>query len=176
MEPSVAWSGRVMVLLRGLPGSVKSKFASELVYHAMEYRYTYDVVSADHYFQCLHGYEFDRAKLSRAHADCQSRALTALRRSTDIVVVDNTNITRREYEPYVAMAFEFGYRLHVIEFECIDVPDAMQLRMRSRSRPPEETVRGRFLSYNQRELDYLNTEHLQVRAEIVKVDPWSFAL
>lgn len=81
----------IMYILRGLPGSGKSTKARQI---ADSYRPgSCVIVSADHFFERLGRY--DPRRLTRAHAECQLRALEGVMRG-QIVIVDNTNVTRDE--------------------------------------------------------------------------------
>jgi predicted kinase len=91
-----------VVIMRGLPGSGKTTRAREL---APEYDAV--IVSADDFFVTDGVYNFDPSELPEAHAQCQARALKALRAGRS-VVVDNTNTQRWEMEPYLTLAALFG--------------------------------------------------------------------
>ena len=130
------WFGPVMVLLRGMPGSGKSTFAAELTYHAMLHKYSCKVASADHWFERLDGYVFEREELANAHANCEAVAEHAMRHQTHIVIIDNTNIPLKDFRCYLQLAERFGYRTQVIQFLCRDQQEALRLRDRSTSQPP----------------------------------------
>jgi len=91
-----------LVLIRGLPGSGKSKLATSYA----GYRH----FEADQFF-CRDGiYEFDAALLDDAHRVCLENTRAALARG-DNVVVSNTFTLRKEIEPYVTL----GYPTRVVE-------------------------------------------------------------
>lgn len=106
---------KVMYIMRGLPGAGKSTLAQRLVAHESKSHKV--VVSADDYFTMPDGaYHFDPARLGAAHGQCQQRAEGACKDGV-VVVVDNTNTTRWEMEPYLALARKYEYEVQVVTVE-----------------------------------------------------------
>ena len=94
-----------LIILRGLPGSGKSKIAAD---------YSNAVVcSADHHFERTGEYKFDPSELGMAHMLCQFKALDAMASGKELVVIDNTNVRNWEYVLYLRMADHFGYENEV---------------------------------------------------------------
>jgi predicted kinase len=96
-----------LVIVRGLPGSGKSTFASTLKNH-----WHYE---SDMYFTNEGKYNFEPQKIGEAHQWCQNLTLCALQSEHDVVVA-NTFTTYREVEPYILMARKYGAR--VLIFKC----------------------------------------------------------
>ena len=78
------------------------------------------IVSADDYFMkpdpanlSRKIYTFDPSLLSMAHAKCMENFLIALT-ITDIVIVDNTNVQRWEFENYRLAGILAGYSVSVL--------------------------------------------------------------
>jgi predicted kinase len=95
-----------MIILRGLPGSGKSRFASPLESEG------WNVASADRY-EGLYTYHpdgsvtvDDPSKFDPAHGASYLAAIEALRGGQN-VIVDNTNLSTEEVVPYVAIAQAF---------------------------------------------------------------------
>ena len=86
--------------MRGLPGSGKSTKAAS---------YGGTIVSADDFFTHDGEYHYNQFRTGEAHERCRMDFLIALSRGDSPVVVDNTNIIKKEYEPYVQMAEDAGY-------------------------------------------------------------------
>lgn len=105
-----------VIILSGLPGSGKSTYAKELAKSGAL------VYSADSYFINGEGqYKFDVTKLSEAHNDCMrkfTRAVTNPGVAGNDVVVDNTNVSWNEINPYYRVAAAFGYKVSLITFLC----------------------------------------------------------
>ena len=94
----------VMVIMRGLPGSGKSTVTETFRCQG------FAVCSADDFFMVGGEYRFDRARLKDAHDACFEKARRAVATGRP-VVIDNTNIRRRDFARYIALAEEYGYRV-----------------------------------------------------------------
>ena len=99
---------KTLVLVRGLPGSGKSLFATSTAQ---------TVVSADDFFVWDGKYTFEPAKLPEAHAWCQRTVRESLitQPHRKVVAVANTFSQRWELEPYLKMAEEIGCTVHVVD-------------------------------------------------------------
>lgn len=95
-----------LFLIRGLPGSGKSKFANMLVEYCSEEEAV--VLEADQFFLDGHSnYNFDPTKLSAAHEWCLERAIEAMKRGQRVVVA-NTFTQLWMMRPYIDWAKELG--------------------------------------------------------------------
>jgi len=94
-----------LVLVRGIPGSGKTTFASLI---------DPDVrISADDFFVNENGeYEFDSNKLPDAHAWCQTQVWNAMTNRQPVICVDNTFTQVWEIIYYYQAAATHGYRVH----------------------------------------------------------------
>lgn len=101
---------KIMILLRGLPGSGKSYLAKRINSHFGGY-----IASADNYFMRSGEYRFDPDLLEYAHCDCQNKVKDKAREQISPIIVDNTNLESWEMKPYVVTALEFGYVVHLLE-------------------------------------------------------------
>jgi predicted kinase len=117
-----------LIIVRGIPGSGKSTFASSLGIPHYE---------ADQYFVGADGvYRFDFSKLGEAHRQCRVSVGKALL-SGKSVVVSNTFTTLNELRPYFEGAKEYGIIPTVItmngDFGSIHgVPEDKMQAMRDR--------------------------------------------
>ena len=97
--------------MRGISGSGKSTVAKVLassVAHGM-------VVSTDSFFVNSQGeYKFDRAKLGQYHQQNYEYFNSLVSLAIPIVVVDNTNVQRKEFQKYVDAAKRYGYEVFEI--------------------------------------------------------------
>lgn len=102
---------KILVLLRGVPGSGKSTEARRLMSGCEGKSAHYE---ADQYFMADGSYHFDPAKLPEAHGQCQAKTRAALEDpSVEMVVVSNTFIRAWELKPYFDMAAELNVRVVV---------------------------------------------------------------
>ncbi|XP_034146999.1 NEDD4-binding protein 2 [Esox lucius] len=99
--------GRVLVILRGAPGSGKTTLARAM----LEQNPHGVVLSTDDYF-CRRGeYCYDPSVLGEAHEWNHSRAKEAMEASSSPVIIDNTNMQGWEMRPYIATALRLNYKV-----------------------------------------------------------------
>lgn len=121
---------KVLIILRGLPGSGKTTLAHQIA----------DVVCcADDFFYKGGEYQFDPKKLAQAHQQCRDNVKVAMEKGVTKIAVANTATQVWEFEPYLKMAQDFGYQCHSLIVEnrhgslnCHDVPDTIVESMRQR--------------------------------------------
>ena len=120
-----------LTLVRGLPGSGKSTYASRLVNSHTQH------VEADMYFIDRDGnYAFNPSLLHAAHVWCLDRTTAFLIGGTSVIVT-NTFTTMKEMQAYLDVARRFGLKLDVIEMRSQygsihGVPEATMEKMRKR--------------------------------------------
>jgi predicted kinase len=101
-----------LVLLRGLPGAGKSTLARMLAGEA------YPALSVDDYFTDPDGnYHFESDKNHLAYKQCEQMCEAEVKKGTAKIFVHNTFTMDWEMEPYLKMAKQYNYRLHVITVE-----------------------------------------------------------
>ena len=100
----------VAIILRGLPGSGKSRLARQLwQQHAPQCRAEEIICSTDDYFQRGVSYQFDASKLPMYHALNLVRFVEGLKAGRPLMICDNTNMACWEYLPYQTIASAMGY-------------------------------------------------------------------
>lgn len=111
----------MLYLIRGLPNSGKTSFASDL----QNCMIVADVFAADDFFyekadkegltysQAFQKYRFD---IAMAHAQCLSNTRKALTNGCSVAVT-NTFSTRWEIQPYIDMAKELGVQVTILTTE-----------------------------------------------------------
>ena len=121
---------KILIILRGLPGSGKSTFAKSIGGRYAE---------ADQYFMEDGEYKFDASKLKDAHLWCQSIVDSYMRNDFEKVVVSNTFTTEKELEPYLELARKYDYQVVSLIVEnrhgnksVHNVPDTTIERMKQR--------------------------------------------
>ena len=89
---------RVNVIMSGIPGTGKSTVVKLLEQRLNEEKIEYNVFSTDTYFTVDGVYKFDGKKLGQNHKKNQEAFKQSL---AQVRIVDNTNLTRAEYQKYL---------------------------------------------------------------------------
>ncbi|KAM6342404.1 NEDD4-binding protein 2-like 2 isoform 3-T3 [Podargus strigoides] len=110
-EERFGCSQKLLLILRGLPGSGKSTLSRILLGESRDGI----VFSTDDYFRQQDGYTYNAAQLGDAHDWNQKRAKKAMEQGKSPVIIDNTNTQAWEMKPYVEAALEKGYRVEFHE-------------------------------------------------------------
>jgi predicted kinase len=98
--------------MRGIPGSGKSSLAELLAGQRKA------IASADHYFD-MKG-KFAPEELGIAHKFCQDQFMKFIATGEPLIVVDNTNIKRKDFEFYTTTAKDNGYAVVTVIAEEMD--------------------------------------------------------
>src|SRR5581483_4813158 len=101
-------------IMRGVPGSGKSAVAEHIAGERKA------IASADHYFEKKGGYRFAKEQLGKAHDFCRERFLELIKNKERCIVVDNTNVQRRDYLYYERTARQHGYAVVTVVVEELD--------------------------------------------------------
>jgi predicted kinase len=125
-----------LLILRGLPGSGKSRFIDMLVGDLK----TKVVCSADDYFMKDGKYCFDAAGLGEAHKQCREKAERAMDNYADLVVIDNTCTRRWEMEPYFGLAERYGYEVTEVTVGRVCPGVINKYHLRNNHGVPETTI------------------------------------
>lgn len=103
---------RVMVIMRGLPGSGKTTKAHQIAGDRGV------VFSTDDFFMEGGEYRFDPKQIGANHAKNQERARQACEDGISPIVIDNTNTQKWEARPYVEMARKYSYHVRFVEADA----------------------------------------------------------
>ncbi|CAH2982490.1 unnamed protein product [Chilo suppressalis] len=109
---------RVLILMRGLPGSGKSFIANRIIEATIGGSFAdlkTHICSTDDYFMVGRRYNFNKQDLPYAHSLNHKRSIAAMEQGLSPVIIDNTNIEIWETEPYVKAAVANGYIIEVVE-------------------------------------------------------------
>lgn len=99
---------KILFIVRGLPGSGKSTFASAISDAYFE---------ADQFFMQNGDYKFDPLKLKDAHAWCLSQTESMMERSEPRIAVSNTFTQEWEMTSYYDIAKKHGYQVFSVIVE-----------------------------------------------------------
>lgn len=119
---------KLLILLRGLPGSGKTTLSRILLGRSRDGI----VFSTDDYFHHQDGYRYNVNQLGDAHDWNQNRAKQAINQGRSPVIIDNTNTQAWEMKPYVEMAIGKGYRVEFHEPETWWKFDPEELEKRNK--------------------------------------------
>jgi 2',3'-cyclic-nucleotide 3'-phosphodiesterase len=115
-------NSKVVIIMRGCPGSGKSTSSQALIDYLSETgvmpALSMSKCSADDYMKNEDGdYEYNHAKISMVHGRCKEQFMASLAKKNNLIIVDNTNIKLFEFKVYVNAARNQGYEVYQWELE-----------------------------------------------------------
>ena len=134
----IAGTDKILVLLRGLPGSGKSMLAENLLNGSRNGV----ILSADQYFIDKRDriYKFDPFLLPLAHEATQKNAQSCISKGVSPIIIDNTNLESWEMKPYVIMAHKAGYKIFLLEPETPWKMNIKELSKKNKHGVPREKI------------------------------------
>jgi len=103
---------KVMVIVRGVPGSGKSTFAKEICGNAYEvndgYWFPYHYEADMYYYDKYGKYKWSAEESKNAHKYCQLKTEAAMLLDRP-VVVSNTFIKEWEFNEYIKLCVKYNY-------------------------------------------------------------------
>jgi len=102
-----------LIVMRGLPGSGKSTTVTEILDRNVGV--TVAICSDDDFFMVDGEYKFNPQGIGQAHATCRLKAVDAMHKGTELVIIDNTATQKWEYFFYEETAKLFGYRFVILD-------------------------------------------------------------
>lgn len=108
---------RVLICMRGAPGSGKSYLAHAIVDRTMNGNYADHIFTTDDFFvnARTNQYRFDRSRLSEAHEWNQANVAKRAANGWSPIIVDNTSMKLWEMVPYFREAVKHGYLIRILE-------------------------------------------------------------
>jgi predicted kinase len=98
------------IIIRGPSGSGKTTISKEFSHsYPMALRY-----EADMFFTYNHVYSFDTRQLHKAHNWCRLSIERGMFNKAEVVILSNTSTRKKEVEPYLELAKEYGYEVEII--------------------------------------------------------------
>jgi len=153
-NPVKSTRSHMVFIMRGLQGSGKSFVAKHYVENTQKIGdATFCVVcSADEYFERNgNKYGFNPSELADAHKHCRMKFINAVNEGAEIIVLDNTNSRKWEYQIFERIAKVCGYSTHIIEIACKDEGTVKKFIDRCQHKVDKEAV---YRLWNQWEADY----------------------
>ncbi|XP_004526094.1 NEDD4-binding protein 2 [Ceratitis capitata] len=137
---------KVMVLLRGAPGSGKSFLAKSMIERLVplndQYTLNDFIFSSDDYFyNCSGVYKWQKTLLDQAHEFNQRQVLERTRAGWSPIFIDNTNIKLWEMMPYVQMAVQNGYVIEILEPKTSWRYSPGKLALKNKHKVPAEKIK-----------------------------------
>ncbi|CAI6366033.1 unnamed protein product [Macrosiphum euphorbiae] len=134
---------KVLVLMRGCPGSGKSYQATNILNSCYKNANIDDFIfSADKFFIKKNNgqYRFDRTKLFEAHEWAFQKFQTAIRLEVTPVIIDNTNCEVWEMEKYTKVAVNNGYWIEIVEPNTEWAWDGIELFKKNEHSVPYDSI------------------------------------
>ncbi len=104
-----------LIILRGLPGSGKSTYASDLVAKHKDFQKEAPLIINADSFLMADGEYFHTVERSRdAHLRCMREFVSGVVARHELIVIDNTNTSALEMVPYVKVAEAHRYEVSII--------------------------------------------------------------
>ncbi len=100
-------SEKKLILMRGLPGSGKSTLAKKLAGNDGV------VYSTDDFFMVNGKYVFNPRMIPDYHKQNLERAILAMQKGIETIVIDNTNIKLCEMRRYVEQGEKYQYKIEI---------------------------------------------------------------
>lgn len=140
---------RVMVCMRGAPGSGKSYLAQTVVDRTMDGDYDNHIFSTDDFFydKRTKQYNYNRQLLSRAHDSNQFRVAQRALNGWSPIIVDNTNMKLWEMMAYVKEGIKNGYVIHILEPNTPWCKSVSKMAMKNKHGVEKETIARMLDSY-----------------------------
>lgn len=146
---SILTGHKILVIVRGLPGSGKSYLARSLVNSTVGGDPNQFIFSTDDYFVMIGfgEYRFNVSRLHEAHRWNEERVFNATAKGVSPVIVDNTNTRVVEMKPYVVLGVRNGYLIEVLEPNTLVGLNVDELVRRNNHGVPENIIRTMIESY-----------------------------
>lgn len=139
--------GKTLYIMQGVPGSGKSTFAEMIrekthgvIFSTDDYWYE----TTNEWGQTYRGetYNFNGDKLGIAHRWNQKRCLDAMLKDRQSIIIDNTNIKRKDAQVYKDLAALFDYDVQIVRVEVpLEIAIARQADRSEDRRIPEAVIK-----------------------------------
>lgn len=140
---------KYLLILRSVPGGGKSTYAKKLKQRFLCFCFAHgkgyfdgSICSADDYFLRPDKiYDWNKKLLPNAHNWCYLKIKDCMRFGNNLIILDNTNIRKKDYQNYVDLAKECGYTVKERIIGKIDISMAETYAKRNIHNVPLETIK-----------------------------------
>ncbi len=154
-----------LFIMSGLPGSGKSTLADEIAE-----QFEAIICSADDYFAKSGTYNFDATKLGLAHLSCRLNAESAMKEGYN-VVIDNTNISRKDMKAYLDLADKNRYDVYVVRPNTAWANDPVACHKVFTHNVPLDTIKRMSESLARLRLEEIDNKYKVIHS-IEEVESW----
>lgn len=156
---------RVMICMRGAPGSGKSHLARTIVDRTVNGgNYDDHIFSTDDYFydRQTKQYNFDPSQLRHAHISNNIRVGQRARDGWSPIIIDNTNMKLWEMFAYVREGIKYGYLIKILQPNTTWAHSSEELTLRNKHNVDRTTIERMLEMYEKGSVtDLLNALNLQ---------------
>ncbi|XP_017785673.1 PREDICTED: uncharacterized protein LOC108568847 [Nicrophorus vespilloides] len=140
---------KVLIMLRGLPGSGKSYLANKIVQESIGNNCTLSdhILSADDYFYSNGNYKYDGKYITEAHRWNQTRAHRLMHDGVSPIIIDNTHTQMWEMKPYCIWGVQYGYMIEIMEPDTPWAFNERELTKRNKHAVPRSKIRDMLDRY-----------------------------
>lgn len=137
---------KVCYIMRGIPGSGKSRAAHKMLEYAYQCGIDAIIHSADDYRYFDGVYVFNRYTSMYGHATCQQAATISMREGFPVVIIDNTNLEISSIRPYYEAAIANGYKVIVLNV----TPPSLEVAMKRNIHDvPADTMAAMYAKWSE---------------------------
>lgn len=140
---------RIMIVMRGAPGSGKSHLAKSIIDTTMNGDYDNHIFSTDDFFydKKTKRYVYNRDFLDAAHNANQAKVTQRALNGWSPIIVDNTNMKLWEMVPYVREGVRNGYLIKILESNTPWAKSSGRLASRNKHNVPKLTIDKMLTNY-----------------------------
>lgn len=148
---------RILIILRGAPGSGKSYLGRTIVDRTVNGDYENHIFSTDDFFidRRTKRYVFNKDLIGQAHEFNQNRVKWRSTNGWSPIIVDNTNIKLWEMFPYIQTGVQNGYIIKIVEPNTPWSRSAGQCFKNNTHSVPKETIERMLRDYEKASVDDL---------------------
>ena len=147
-------NNQYVVMMRGITASGKSTTAAFIKHFFTERGVEVAKHSTDEFFLTEEGkYLFDPSKLSQYHHLNLEAFREDVKKGTEIVICDNTNLIPWQTEPYTQVAREYDYKIIFVDLPVRSLQEHIEAQKVTEARPdahkiPETAILSMIRDYN----------------------------